>query len=452
MKLKLFFYLKNTFRSRHILSLFCCVLFFVVFAGGDRVNLERKRQLILGRIKETKAKLNETAETKRKAQQNQAVIQNNIEQKKATLGAVSEQLGNSSKSLIRSHEVVESLGDDVLQLRSDYGTTLRKTFRQRLSHSVLAFLLSSENFNQFSQRFFYIKQIDKYRKHQVAFIKATQLSLKSKIDRLEVKIEQKEQKLELIQGQKQILDEKLNAEEDRLSDLKKSERRLSSNLKIQERQAERLENAIESVIKAEILERQRVMQEAANAVAAYRKKSEDDVVNTTEKKTEFRSRRSKNKKKEEQETIARTSEPELKETPEVMALSDNFRNNKGNLPWPVKKGSISRGFGRQEHASLQGIFTISNGIDIKTDVNADVSAVANGKVVAVQFIVGSDYLVIVQHGSFYTVYSNLDRSYVHKGDVVNFRQNIGRASNDRVHFEVWSNNSRENPKNWLAKI
>ena len=447
--MKKYFYIKNIFRSKHALLLLFCAFFLVLYAQNNRSSLERKRNIILERIKETKSKLNETAETKRKTEQNQAVIQNNIEQKEATLGAVNEQLDNSSESLIRSHEVVESLNDDVLQLREDYGTTLRKAFRQRLNHSSLAFLLSSENFNQLSQRFFYIKQIDKYRKHQVTLIKATQVALKAKIDRLEVKIEQKEQKLEVIQEQKNVLDEKLNAEAERLSSLKKTERSLGRELKMQERQAKRLDNAIENVIRAEILERQRVMQEAANAVAVYRSKNNNVVV---EPKTEFRSKRSRNNKKEEQESIARTSEPELKETPEVKALSDNFRNNRGSLPWPVRKGLISRGFGRQEHPSLRGIFTISNGIDIKTDANAEVSAVANGKVVAVQFIVGSDYLVIVQHGSFYTVYSNLDRSYVHKGDVVSFKQNIGRAANDKVHFEVWSNSSRENPKNWLAKI
>lgn len=447
--MKKYFYIKNTFRSKHALLLLFCAFFLVLYAQNNRSSLERKRNIILERIKETKSKLNETAETKRKTEQNQAVIQNNIEQKEATLGAVNEQLDNSSESLIRSHEVVESLNDDVLQLREDYGTTLRKAFRQHLNHSSLAFLLSSENFNQLSQRFFYIKQIDKYRKHQVTLIKATQFALKAKIDRLEVKIEQKEQKLEVIQEQKNVLDEKLNAEAERLSSLKKTERSLGRDLKMQERQAKRLDNAIENVIRAEILERQRVMQEAANAVAAYRSRNNNVIV---EPKKEFRSRRSRNKKKEEQESIARTSEPELKETPEVKALSDNFRNNRGSLPWPVKKGSISRGFGRQEHPSLRGIFTISNGIDIKTDANAEVSAVANGKIVAVQFIVGSDYLVIVQHGSFYTVYSNLDRSYVHKGDIVSFKQNIGRAASDKVHFEVWSNSSRENPKNWLAKL
>jgi murein hydrolase activator len=448
--LKPFFHIKNHFRSK-LLLLFCCTLFFVVFAQNNRSNLERKRQIILERIKETKSRLNETAEIKRKSEQNQASIQNNIEQKELTLGVVNEQLGNSSESLIRSHEVIESLNDDVLQLRSDYGTTLRKAFRQRLSHSVLAFLLSSENFNQLSQRFFYIKQIDKYRKYQVAFIKATQLSLKEKINRLEVKIEQREQKLEVIQEQKELLGAKLNEEEEKLSYLKKSEHSLKRDLQSQERQAKRLDNAIENVIRTEILERQRIMQEAASAVASYRRKQENNTVTTVEKNSEFRSSRSK-RKKAEQESISRTSEPELKETPEVRALSDNFRNNKGNLPWPVKKGSISKGFGRQEHPSLRGIFTISNGIDIKTDANSEVSAVANGKVVAVQFIIGSDYLVIVQHGSFYTVYSNLDRSYVHKGDVIGFRQSIGRTASDKVHFEVWSNSSRENPKNWLAKL
>jgi murein hydrolase activator len=425
------------------------MMFFIVLAQSNRTRLERKKAIILNKIKETKSQLNETAEIKRKSEKNLSAIQTNIDQKEAKIDVVSEHLDNSSESLIRSYEVVESLNEDILQLREDYGATVRKAFRQRLNHSTLAFLLSSENFNQLSQRFFYIKQIDKYRKRQVELIKGTQFALKSKINRLELRIEKDELNLENIEEQKNELNEKLSEEGEKLTDLQKTERRLGRDLKNQERQAKRLDNIIESAIQNEIIERRRLMQEAARAVASYRSKNDNNEVENT-KSTK---RKSRKKAQEPEEAMARTTNDDvLRETPEVKAQSDNFRNNKGKLPWPVRKGSIMRGFGRQEHPTLRGIFTINNGVDIKTDDHSDVNSVANGKVVTVQFIVGSDYLVIVQHGSFYTVYSNLERSYVRKGDNISLNQSIGKASNSKVHFEVWSNNSRENPKSWLAKI
>jgi murein hydrolase activator len=428
--------------------LVCCIGFVWLYAQSRRSALERKRQIIMERMKETKSQLNETAQNKRKTAQNYAALQGNIEKKDATIGVINEQLDNSSESLIRKHEVIASLNDDLLQLRSDYGEVIRKTFRDQLNHNFLNFFFASDDFNQLSQRFFYVKNFDQFKKRQVFLIKATLGSLRERINHLELKIEQKEQTLDDLNNQKSVLSEKLDVESDKLSDLSKAENRLKNDLRIQQRQAERLSATIESVISAEIAERKRVMQEAANAISAYRSKADNEV--KTERSV-VKSRRRKHVEVE-QESMARTSDIELRETPEIKALSDNFRNNKGSLPWPVRKGSITRFFGKQEHPTLRGIFTISNGIDIQTDANSEVTAVAGGKVVAVQFIVGSDYLIIVQHGNFYTVYSNLDRSFVKKGDTISFKQSIGKVSGNKVHFEVWNNSSRENPKNWLAKI
>ncbi len=429
---------------------FCC---FVLYAQVRRSVLERKRHIIMERIKETKSQLNETAVKKQKTEQNQAFIQGDIEKKDAKMDVVSEQLDNSSESLIRSYEVISSLNEDIVQLRSDYGMIVRKAFYQQLNHNEIDFLLSSDDFNQLSQRFFYIKKIDQFKTRQVELIKGTMLALKNKINRLELKIEQKEQTLDNLQEQKEVLAEKLDLEEGKLSNLSKEESRLRNDLRIQKRQAERLDGIISAVISAEIAERRRAIQEAARAISAYRTKENDNTtVTTTPSTVNKKSRRRERKQRQEQESIARTNDVEIRETPEIKALSDNFRKNKGNLPWPVAQGAIVKNFGRQEHPSLRGVFTISNGVDIQTVENSDVKAVSNGKVVAVQFIVGSDYLVIVQHGSFYTVYSNLDRTYIRKGDTVSYKQSIGKVASNKVHFEVWNNSSRENPKSWLAKL
>lgn len=442
----------NFKKYKTFLILVFCSFCFVLYAQMRRSVLERKRHIIMERIKETKSQLNETAVKKQKTEQNQAFIQGDIQKKDAKMDAVSEQLDNSSESLLRSYEVISSLNEDVVQLRSDYGTIVRKAFYQQLNHNEIDFLLSSDDFNQLSQRFFYIKKIDQFKTRQVELIKGTILALKNKINRLELKIEQKEQTLDNLQEQKEVLAEKLDIEEGKLTHLSREEFRLRNDLKIQKRQAERLDGIIEAVISAEIAERRRAIQEAARSISAYRSKENNSTTSNMPSIANRKAKKRERKQSQEEESIARTNDVEIKETPEVKELSDNFRKNKGNLPWPVAQGAIVKNFGRQEHPSLRGVFTISNGVDIQTTQSSDVKAVANGKVVAVQFIVGSDYLVIVQHGSFYTVYSNLDRTYIRKGDNVAYKQSIGKVSNNKVHFEVWNNSSRENPKNWLAKL
>jgi murein hydrolase activator len=436
--------------SRFFFVLIGCMMFFIVLAQSRRGNLEKKRQLLLQRIKSTQSELSQTAKDKKQTEKNYAQLQENIEQKEAKLTVVEEQIGQNEESLIRSHEVVEALQDDLQQLREDYGTVVRRAFRQRLQHNALAFLVATEDFNRLSQRFFYVRQIDRHRRYQVSLIRATQQSLKDKIDRIEAKIEQKEQVFATIQEQKTVLDEKLSKTEDKLSTLQVSEKKLKRDLKTQERQAKRLDNIIENIIAAEIAERQRLAREAAASIAAYRSKNNQSTT-TDSKESKVSRKRKRRKETANNDEIARTNDIELRETPEIQAISNNFRANKGRLLWPVRKGKIVRGFGKQEHPTLRGIFTINNGVDIATETNTEVYSVAEGKVVAIQYIVGSDYLVIVQHGSYYAVYSNLERTYLRNGDKVNFKQIIGRTSNNKVHFEIWSNSSRENPASWLAK-
>ena len=118
---------------------------------------------------------------------------------------------------------------------------------------------------------------------------------------------------------------------------------------------------------------------------------------------------------------------------------------------------ITKFFGKQAHPSLRKIEITNNGIDIRTDRNASVRAVFHGEVVGTQFIPGYNHMLILKHGNFYTVYSNLKDVSVRRGDQVKAKQAIGQVSLDpktnisEVHFELWQNKERLNPVNWISK-
>ena len=137
--------------------------------------------------------------------------------------------------------------------------------------------------------------------------------------------------------------------------------------------------------------------------------------------------------------------------------SVGFRQNKGRLPWPVEGGFIARGFGRQKHPTLKNIEITNNGIDIRTDEAAAVRAISDGTVAGVQFVPGHDYTVIIRHGNYYTVYSNLSETSLSKGDAVRAKQPIGRVSSNPItgaselHFELWHQKERLNPVGWIKK-
>ena len=93
-------------------------------------------------------------------------------------------------------------------------------------------------------------------------------------------------------------------------------------------------------------------------------------------------------------------------------MTGDFKNNQGRLPQPVENGLVTRRFGKQQHPTLPGVQITNNGIDIRTERNAKVFSVFEGKVVSKQFIPGYQNMLIIQHGDFYTVYSNLGEVFV----------------------------------------
>jgi murein DD-endopeptidase MepM/ murein hydrolase activator NlpD len=229
-----------------------------------------------------------------------------------------------------------------------------------------------------------------------------------------------------------------------LKDLSKDETRLKAELEKKQAAHEALNTAIEGVIQENVRKR----------VEEARSKPKVNVpkVETPEKKPQ-----------EKPALTLPNAEKAKAATPEVKPLADediesfNFRKNKGRLPWPVESGFISRGFGTQKHPTLKNISITNNGVDIRTEEGAMVRSIADGKVAGVQFVPGHDYTLIIQHGDFYTVYTNLTSTSLGKGDDVKARQNVGQVSTNNItgtselHFELWQQKERMNPALWIKK-
>lgn len=129
----------------------------------------------------------------------------------------------------------------------------------------------------------------------------------------------------------------------------------------------------------------------------------------------------------------------------------------GALPWPTEKGVISGTFGEHAHAVLKQVKTKNNGIDIVTDENGKARSIFGGEVTRVMSIPNYNYVVMIRHGEFLSVYSNLAEVSVSKGDKVNIKQEVGVIHTDtkeaktELHFELWKGKTLLNPANWLAK-
>jgi len=401
------------------LLLLLCVVNSSIHAQ-QRHQLEANRKKLIKKIQLTSQLLNETTRTKAAAFDRFVALENQIQAREELIQTLQAEAEFTTQNIERTAAVIQSLEEDIHQLEQEYGQMIRQAFRHKISQSKLFFLFSAASLNQVIRRWQYLKQYDQYRKKQSKLIIDTRAALTTKVEALEVIRIEKEELINTEKQQRDLLDEEKKAKDQILKSLRSDENRLKREL-VQQRQAhEKLNGAIETMIKKEM--------------AASRRSTRNNAKSSSGTK----------------DISAPAKSP---------AIADNgeFIRFRGQLPWPVEKGVITRFFGKQAHPSLKKIEITNNGIDIRTDRNARVRAVFHGEVVGTQFIPGYNHMLILKHGNFYTVYSNLKEVSVRRGDQVKAKQPIGRVSLDpktnisEVHFELWQNKERLNPVNWISK-
>jgi murein DD-endopeptidase MepM/ murein hydrolase activator NlpD len=150
--------------------------------------------------------------------------------------------------------------------------------------------------------------------------------------------------------------------------------------------------------------------------------------------------------------------PEYSLTPEQKLAGDNFEQNKRKLPWPTERGIITERFGIHQHPVLSNIQIRNNGISIATEVDSKARAVFNGQVTRVFGIAGGNFAVIIRHGTYLTVYSNLSEVVVNSGDWVTTRQAIGKVFTNEddggksiLKFQIWRESQKLDPEEWIAE-
>lgn len=156
------------------------------------------------------------------------------------------------------------------------------------------------------------------------------------------------------------------------------------------------------------------------------------------------------------EKRATESSTKIALTPEAKLISDNFKANKGRLPWPTATGTITQKFGDQPHPDLSYLSVHSNGIEITTNKGSQARAVFEGEVTSVQYVSPVQKSIIIKHGDFFTVYHNLSTVSVSIGQKVTTKQNLGtiRTSTETgrtiLKFMITQNITYTNPQSWLT--
>ena len=385
-----------------VLSIFS--MQFSVYAKDSVKDLQKQKNQLQNDIAQTEKMLKETKKNETATLNKLHLLGENIKAQRqliATLGSEIQALDLQMQHLTATRDSLQVVLEEY---KNDYAETIRKTHYARMQQSTLLFVLSSESFQQAVRRTRYLQQFAEFRKTQVEHIKNTQAEIDTQN--------------ELLQANRDDKQSALDAQKKAQEDLQRNERKEQTMLK-------QLKN------KEKDLDKKRKQQEAK--VAKLNKKIDDMIAEQ-----------------------ARKSTPSTM-TPEQKRVAGGFEANKGRLPWPVEKGMISGHFGKQQHAVHSHVTTDNKGIYIQTVSGTKARSVYEG-VVTGCFMVNGTYAVIIQHGNYRTVYSNLSSLSVKENDNVKAKQNIGTIFTDtdednktELYFQIYKDKNIINPEVWIAK-
>jgi murein hydrolase activator len=424
---------------------------------NKRAELEVERQRLMQQIKAKQQQLSQTKQNQTATREQLENLQEQLENREALINNLHEEISATDQIVERTEEAIAALEEDRKRLQTEYALMLRRAYKSKIPTNSAVFMMSGKNFDESYRRWQYFRQYDKFRKRQARRIIETEKSLQAKNALLVEKREQKSSLVGVNELQKSLLNSEKQQKATIASKLKIEEDRIQSSLKSAEKQSSRLNSAISNLIANEIAARQRASEERnrRNREAA-------------EKLAQMKLEKERSKREKTQNSASKpqytegSSEPTpvpakvevMTESSENLTFSTNFRSNKGKLP-PPASGEIIRGFGKQK--VLDKVTAVNNGIDIKTSEGADVHTVFSGTVSVVSSISGLGNVVLIQHGTYYSVYSNLSTVFVKKGESVSTRQTIGRAgvnpvsNQSEIHFEIWLERTQLNPSTWLAR-
>ena len=378
--------------TKYIAILLCLFSFLAIGQEKESDRLKRQQKELVEKIALTQKLLESTSASRENLTDNINLIERKIHYRQALLDNLKMQLSKLESDIATLEIEIAKLELEVEHQKIEYQYMIVQAYKMRNSTASLFFVLSSESFNQANKRMEYIEQLSKYRADQIRKIQSTIVTLNE---------------------QKALLEQK-KIEQDRIASLNTQEQKNYINDREKQKQTILSMQGQEAQLKQELITQQKKSQEIQNAINAAINK-------------EILAERKK------------TTTPAI--TKETALSNKGFEDNKGRLPWPVASGEITKGFGKQPHPVHVNVFTYNNGVDITTVKGSTVRAVYAGEVTSVIVIPGAGKAVIIAHGNYRTIYSNLQETYVQAGDKIAVKQEIGAllingSGNSEVHFEI----------------
>jgi len=392
-----------------ITAIFFVLMGLCLHAQESQQELENKRKKLEAEIAYTNKLISEVLTNKQSSLNQLKLVEVKIDKRNNLLANYKLEIHALNTSIETTELSIRNLNRDLDLLRKEYAKMAWYAYQYKTAYNKLIFLFSAESLNQAYQRMRYLDQLADYIRKQAAEITEKETEKQQALTAFTQKKEKLNQLLSQESTEVYLLEKERLEKTKVTASLNGQEKQLRSALRDKERESKKLADQIEAIITAET---KKVVSPGKNV--------------------------------------------NYELTPEEKTLSNSFYANKGKLPWPLERGVISETFGVHKHPVLKKVQTKNNGVDMATSPNSDARCVFDGKVASVTKISNTNIAVIVKHGEYFTVYSNLDQVFVQKGDEVKTLQLLGRVhtnlkSETELHFEVRKGSVPQNPAYWISK-
>ena len=375
--------------------------------------LEERRRKALKDLEVTSSLISKTEEEKKTSLSQINILRVEINARQSLINVMNDELKNIDRNIGQLRREAQQQQTEMDKLKDEYAKLMYHSYYKKTKYETLMFILSANSFAESYRRYRYVQQYAEFAQNKAREIEKVKVELETKLGEIEKARLERVAVLNARRNENAKLQTEQRRQNTIVSQLSRKEKDLRRDLKKQQDQANAINRRIDQLIAEEA-----------------RKSQKAQAAGTQE--------------------FALTREQQL--------LSGGFEKNQGRLPWPVERGVIVGRFGVQAHAVLKHVTTDNKGIYIQTAPNSDARAVFEGEVTQRFSIPGSNYTVIVRHGNYRTVYSNLTNIYVKVGDNIKARQAIGRIFVDNeddnksvLYFQVWKERDIQNPENWISR-
>lgn len=433
------------------------------------------------------------------------ILNSEIDRHKQNIDGIQRDITHLDGNIGLLNAQLATLQQQLKDRKAKYVKSMRYISRQHTMQDRLMFIFSAKSLTEMYRRLRFVREYSSWQKAQGEMVKSKQLQVNEKQKQLQQVRGQKNVMLNKGRQEHRALESKQSEQQTMVNSLQKQQKTIQSVIAKQRKDASALNAQIDRLVAIEVEKaRKRAEEEArrkAAEAAAAKKRREEELARKraeaerartenerrlreareAEERAKQRAREATAQQKERAEQQAREAEAqreaierkakedERRSTKEIAnakreveqtytvssvdrMMSGGFEANRGRLPMPVSGGyRIVSHYGQNTIEGLRGVTLDNKGINIKGQPGCQARAVYDGIVSAV-YGIGGQWLVMVRHGVYISVYCNLTSVGVHKDQKVSTGQALGAVGGEGIlQFQLHKNSTRLNPEPWLRR-